>query len=316
MNAASGAAARLTDDLQGFANVNVAGNGAVVLLHAAPQYSLWVRDRAGASFSQIPGGGASQDGVGGVAWTPHDQLVFTRNLGGVHQVWTEAEDGSGARMLASGRDLEDPVVAPNGEILLDSAFHNRMWRMNADGTGLTPFGSPPPHVGMGFPPLIAGGTQVAYMRSDKHGNQTLWAMPLNGGASREISSATYDIEGFAALPGEGDRVLAARDSDRRLVVIRTDGAAPAITVTPLSANAPGEAPGWTPDGRDITFIQTLGSTANLWAFSLAGGPGRELTRFGDLQIAAYAFSHDGRLAISRGLPDRDVVLATGLAGKH
>lgn len=85
-------------------------------------------------------------------------------------------------------------------------------------------------------------------------------------------------------------------------------------MTPALDNAAGPF-GWTPDGRAITYIQRLGSTDNIWAVPLAGGKPYALTHFNDLHMAAYASSHDGRLAISREAPNSDAVEATGLLSK-
>ncbi|MGH9482038.1 MAG: hypothetical protein ACRD1L_08075 [Terriglobales bacterium] len=55
-----------------------------------------------------------------------------------------------------------------------------------------------------------------------------------------------------------------------------------------------------------------GATDNLWAYSLDGRKPYALTHFEDLNIAAYAMSADGRLAVSRGSQYQDVVVATVL----
>ncbi|MGH9477419.1 MAG: hypothetical protein ACRD1C_14010 [Terriglobales bacterium] len=51
---------------------------------------------------------------------------------------------------------------------------------------------------------------------------------------------------------------------------------------------------------------------NIWALPVAGGTAYALTHFTELNIASYAFSRGGRLAISRGSENTDVVLATRL----
>lgn len=73
--------------------------------------------------------------------------------------------------------------------------------------------------------------------------------------------------------------------------------------------------GWTPDGRAITFVRRAGSVNNIWAMPIAGGKPYAITRFTDLQVAAYAFARDGSLAVSREAPNSDAVLATGLTKK-
>ena len=66
----------------------------------------------------------------------------------------------------------------------------------------------------------------------------------------------------------------------------------------------------------VGYRKSFSACSNLWAAPLAGGKPYALTHFSDLGIQGYAFAEDGRLAISRGSPNRDAVLATGLSGKH
>ncbi|MGH9479142.1 MAG: hypothetical protein ACRD1A_07930, partial [Terriglobales bacterium] len=310
-----GAATRLTNDLQGYANISVAAAGMATMTHAAPQYALWVRDRSSQPFRQLPGGGGSQDGVGGVAWTPQHRLVLIRNLGGQRQVWTEAEDGSGSQVLAATGNLLDPVVAPDGQIVMDADFHTALWRMNADGTALSPLGAAPAGGGIGLPTLIAQGAEVAYVNMGAQGLQTLWAIPLAGGAAHELSGENIGINGNPASPG-GNRIFALDAAFTPIIVdLRTHPAS--VQRVGLGASlAELGVLGWLPDGRAVTYSRRQGTTDNLWAAPLPAGQPYPLTHFTDLQVAAYAFSRDGRLVISRGSDNRDVVLATGLAGAH
>jgi len=72
---------------------------------------------------------------------------------------------------------------------------------------------------------------------------------------------------------------------------------------------------WTPDGAAVTFIESQGSVDNIWAYPIAGGKPYAVTHFSDLSIASYAWSRDGRLAVSRGSRNSDAVVATGLLAK-
>jgi TolB protein len=66
---------------------------------------------------------------------------------------------------------------------------------------------------------------------------------------------------------------------------------------------------WMPDGRTLTFIDTINGVSNIWSLPLEGGPPKQLTDFKTDQIFWFDFSRDGKqLALSRGTQTSDVIL--------
>ncbi|HEV2664356.1 MAG TPA: protein kinase, partial [Blastocatellia bacterium] len=66
---------------------------------------------------------------------------------------------------------------------------------------------------------------------------------------------------------------------------------------------------WTPDGRALTYIDTINGVSNIWSLPLDGGPPKQLTDFKTDQIFWFDFSRDGKqLALSRGMETSDVIL--------
>lgn len=66
---------------------------------------------------------------------------------------------------------------------------------------------------------------------------------------------------------------------------------------------------WTPDGRALSFIDTINGVSNIWSLPLDGGKPVQVTDFKTDQIFWFDFSRDGRqLALSRGTQTSDVVL--------
>ncbi|HUX66212.1 MAG TPA: protein kinase [Terriglobales bacterium] len=313
----SGPAKALTNDLQGYSSASLSAQGDLVLLHNAPQYSIWAQASPQAELRQLPGGGSNQDGFNGLAWTPQDALVTTRTFGGKVQLWSDNADGTAAHPLLpdAPSSLSGPVVAPNGQILFSAGTKaNDVWRVNADGTGLIRFQPAGPASQNSLPTLVDGGQAVVYLHL--LGNrQTLWQAPLGGGPAHQIWSGNVFVDGNPASP-DGNRLFAETmgpGQSHVAAIIQLDGGQAQVHTIALD-HATMQGPyNWTPDGRAITYIVNHGTTDNLWAFPLDGRKPYPLTHFTDLRIAAYAFSHDGRLALSRGSPNTDAVLATGLA---
>src|SRR4030095_9491720 len=66
---------------------------------------------------------------------------------------------------------------------------------------------------------------------------------------------------------------------------------------------------WMPDGRTLTFIDTINGVSNIWSLPLDGGSPKQLTDFKTDQIFWFDFSRDGKqLALSRGTQTSDVIL--------
>ncbi len=68
-------------------------------------------------------------------------------------------------------------------------------------------------------------------------------------------------------------------------------------------------PGWTADGRAITYILNRGGVSNSWSQPLDGGAPKQLTDFKTDRIFAFDWSRDGKqLLLARGNITNDVVL--------
>jgi len=95
----------------------------------------------------------------------------------------------------------------------------------------------------------------------------------------------------------------------RLGIISIDGGDPLKTFE-LPATTNSEAGlAWNRNGNGILFVNTLGTTSNIWTQPLDGTKPTPLTTFKEFQIAAFAVNAEGnRLAIARGSRNRDIVL--------
>ncbi|TAN21905.1 MAG: serine/threonine-protein kinase [Acidobacteria bacterium] len=307
---------QLTDDLQGYGRVTASGSGAMALLHSNPQVSVWVQAKIGGGFSQLPGGGANVEGSGGLAWTPDGRIIATRTFGANPQLWLQSADGSQARALALtglNAPVLGPAVAPDGSVFFNTAEPDssnfRVWRTNLEGAQPTPV-SPPNGMCCQLAFIRAGST-VAFMYEDDKANQSVWQAPVTGGAAKPLWSHHIGYSANAASP-DGTVLLEVGSSGPVLLHIDSSGHVASATPVGLDTKTMLRSYGFTPDGRAITYIHRQGSVDNLWAFPLSGAAAYPLTHFTGLSIYAYAFSKDGRLAVSRGSQNTDVVLATGL----
>jgi serine/threonine protein kinase len=321
----SGHLTQLTSDVQGYNDVSVAANGELTLVHAAPQFSIWTQARSGGALQQLPGGGADLDGVAGLAWTPQGAIDSLRNYGGQAQIWSASPGGSGAHRLGDvtlPNSTFDLQAAPDGDLFVSAIYStDSVWRIHADGSGLTEMVHPAPGAQASFPALVRGGGAVAYWYAEKNSDQTLWTVPVGGGPPRQLWTGYIFADGNPASP-DGSRIFAfteGPDQSHQGVVLTLSpapgNAPPLVTHIGLDYFTTTQPYGWTADGRAITYLKRTGSLDNIWAFPIAGGKPYVVTHFKKMNIAAYAFAKDGRLAVSRGSQNSDVVLVTGLSSK-
>jgi Tol biopolymer transport system component len=66
---------------------------------------------------------------------------------------------------------------------------------------------------------------------------------------------------------------------------------------------------WSPDGRQLTYVDRGKDGDNVWSQPLNGGPPHQVTQFHGEALFGFGWSRDGKqLVLSRGIQARDVVL--------
>jgi hypothetical protein len=100
-----------------------------------------------------------------------------------------------------------------------------------------------------------------------------------------------------------------KDKPLKLGIISIDGGPPVKTFElPATTNSE-TGIAWNKTANGILFVNTLGTTSNIWMQPMNGGKPTPLTAFKEFQIAAFALNAEGtRLAVARGSRNRDVVL--------
>jgi eukaryotic-like serine/threonine-protein kinase len=313
-----GVLTRLSNDFTGYSGVSVSSSGSFVTLHSVPQYSVYVDNgtKPGTEFGTISTSTGTSDGLGGIAWTPNGELVISRSLDGRGQLWLEDADGSRAHPIVDNRWQPDtPQVAPNGQIVFEQDEESvNVWRANPDGTELTNL--TPKQIALD-PAIGLGGKWVFFIGIYPEKNdQKLLRVPLQGGEISAVWPGFVFLDGVTISPDGGRAMVVSRGADGKHAptIVDLTATPPSVTLLAAPFSTVREYTranfAWTPDGRAISYVVRQGLVDNLWTLPVTGGKPSQLTHFPDLQIASYAWSHDGRLAISRGQPNTDVVLAT------
>lgn len=197
----SGAAQRITRDVNTYAGVDLTANGrALVTVELRQLCRLWIAPQGQAKRArEFASHRSKMEGSGGIAWTPDGKLVCSSFTGIGADLWIGNTDGS-ARQLTESSPLNiTPAVSPDGRtIVFASALstgpgETNLWRMDRDGGNLKQL----TQGGFDYLPQISpDGKWIVYQPvSMPLGRSTLRKVPIDGGASVELAGS------YASAPG-------------------------------------------------------------------------------------------------------------------
>ena len=242
----------------------------------------------------------------GCEWTPDGHVVFTSNVGGGNRLWLMNADGTGQKPLTDAGDL-----AGEAQVSPDGRyiFFTSRRSMTRQVWRMDIDGS--------HQKQLTEGAGVPHFSLTPDGGWVIynlwtpgiWKVSVEGGAPIKVSDA---IARGPAVSPDG-KLLAYYDEDehtkrKRLVVVSFGDGAPLKTLdVPVTASE--DVWRWSPDSRALIYTDTLGSVSNLWRLPLDGARPTQISDFKSDTIRYFSYSRDGRqLALSRGNITRDAVL--------
>jgi Tol biopolymer transport system component len=302
----------LTNDVSRYADISISADAdSFVTARPDTRVSIWVGDDKGTGKDILnPSPFLSYAVQYAMVGWDGPRVVFSHTLNGRFEIFRANADGSGSPdPVVPGRDL---AVAPDGSILYRSitAQDLGLWKVDRDGRNPVQLAKS----SINFPMVTPDGRTVLFS-SPVGGVQSLWQVPLAGG-SPSPAFTTADgkpqpigIYGYSDVSADGHIAIGGGSnwtvcdfpacSDKRTL------SSPLFFVR------------WVPDGKTLSFLDRgalPGVTSNLWMRSQEGSL-KQVTHFTDgRSIGHYAWSRDGRLALSRASFSSDIVLFKGLKG--
>jgi serine/threonine protein kinase len=242
----------------------------------------------------------------GCEWTPDGHVVFTSNVGGGNRLWLMNADGTGQKPLTDAVDL-----AGEAQVSPDGRyiFFTSLRSKTRQVWRMD--------IDASHPKQLTEGAGVLHFSLTADGDQVIynlwtpgiWKVSVEGGTPIKVS----DGMARAAEVSPDGKLLAYDVEDeqakrKRLVVVRFDDGAPFKTFD-LPVTASEDVWRWSPDSRAIVYTDTQGGVSNLWRLPLDGARPAQITDFKSDTIRYFSYSRDGRqLALSRGNITRDAVL--------
>ena len=261
----------------------------------------------------LSAGNQTCDGQWGLAWTPDEKIVYSSSHNGHGDLWEMGADGSNLQRLTSNelsRDAWWPELSLRGGFIAfarwDPSGPINIWRVDMDGGNLKQLTQGKEDV---LPAISPDGRWVVFT-SAQGGKYPLMKVSSGGGPASQLTdytswspSVSPDGKWIACLYYTG------QNQPLSLAMVPFAGGQPA-KVFPLPATVAGDLSiiHWTPDGRAISFINSVNGVGNIWEQPVEGGPPKPVTHFTSDKIFYFDWSRAGRLALSRGTAPPDAVL--------
>jgi serine/threonine protein kinase len=243
-------------------------------------------------------------------------IVFVSNRAGPANIWRMDPDGGNPRQLTSGSSEDEyPQCTPDGKwVVYESTRSDKvtLWKVPIDGGDPVQLIDRPSENGA----ISPDGKWIVY-ESAGLGQRTLWKVSIDGGEPVQL----LDEPSRSPTISPDGKLIACRyqpdpaKDEWKVAVVPFEG--PPIQVFDIPAHPFWDRLGlrWSGDGKALTYhVHQNGidrnGIDNIWIQPIDGGPPKQLTRFDSNQIFSFAWSRDGRLALSRGVETRDVVLLT------
>ena len=294
---------RLTNDITDYKTVSISRDGkTIVSVQSRQNGKIWVAPHDAKAVFPIVGRAYGLD------WLSGGKIVFSSMAGNYLNISSIDADGSDKVQLTLNGCDYTPATTPDGRFIVFASYRNgslNIWRMNAaDG------GDPRQLTnsdGNSYPSCSPDGKWVVY--DNQIGSTfTVWKVPIEGGDPVQLTDK-YTRMPIVSPDGQfmACRYLVEGGS-REIAIFRFDGGAP-IERLPIPVME-WQRIQWKPDGRALTYVDTVNGVSNIWSYDLADRSKKQLTDFKTTeQIFAYSWSPDFKqLACLRGTETRDVTL--------
>ena len=316
----SGEVQNVTNDLSSYEDFSLTADSQTIVA-VQRQYSMGIWLTIENDFSSAVGINsktAADDGERGIAWTNDGKIVFVSSEGGAQNIWRMDADGGNPKPLTEGYAFMKtfPSLSVGGDritffsrivdpVTKELLPGNTFFQMDSDGQNVQQVVE---RTDAAFAAASANEDWVVHT-SRADGVFRIWKTPLKGGEAVRLT----DVDSISpAISRDGKSVayfIREKDKPLKLGIVSIDGGAP-LKIIELPATAsmdPGIA--WNKTGNGILFVNTLGTTSNIWTQPLDGTKPTPLTAFKEFQIAQFALNPEGtRLAVARGSRNRDIVL--------
>lgn len=308
---ADGSREQITKGFAGYNNPSITADGKKLLsMQSDFLFSVWVVSAENPAQNKRVTDGRLEGF--GVSWTPDDRLVYGSNVSGNFEIWSMNADGSGKKQLTFDNYFKaNPCVSSDGKYIFMNILNDLnvgRGRIDIDGKNLKTLGR------TGRAACAQAAPYVFYMSNPSPNEVELVREPLEQGSPRRILS--NDVISYAVSPDAKKIAYIYWDQEKKgygseILSIETGSKEKfELPVTAVQKFADSQfSLQWTPDGKNLSFVNNEEGFANVWLLPLGGGKPKRITNFNDNSMYSFAWSKDGKkLAVTRGTATVDAIL--------
>ncbi len=312
----SGRPLKVSNDLNQYNSVSVSGDGkSFVTAQSRLSSTIYVGDVPPVLNDKIdwklaPVTTDQAPGFQGMAWSATGKLLEADSsnhfyVGVPGQSWTRLLENDTADFGPAFCGGEDIVL-----MRLSEANTPNVWRLNPATGELKQLTSGKNDES---PACTPDGKWLVYASSNDNFNH-LTRIPANGGSPTDLDVG--NLYGYPMISPDGAAVaylkLEGHGAAGKLKIMVRQIESGAVLHELDAPVGDAQSIAWTPDGKALTYLHTVGATRNLYMVPLAGGPPVQLTHFDSepSMIRAYAWQPGGKkIAIVRArFNDTDAVI--------
>lgn len=225
---------------------------------------------------------------------------------------------NGGKRTTLATDTAASIISASvcgGYVVVSWGFHGsgnvaRLWRMNADGSGIRALTKD----GVGFDPVCGpDGKSIYYYDPVSY---RILRVSIDGGNSEVVPGtqvpSSFVATAETAISPDGKQLLFVTEgvqaSPKIQIVNLGEGSNPTRRTIEPDARISGGI-GFTRDGKSVAYPITENGTSNIWVQPLNGSPGKQITNFKSGTFERFQWSPDGKsLVVDRSESQSDVVL--------
>jgi hypothetical protein len=300
MSYPDGTLSPLTNDLSSYVGVDADGaRTSLVTSRREVTLAVWVGDAKGAEGGEIVPP-TSFFGTPRVQWVG-ERLLYDSELNGQRSITSVLPSGGAPEQLVP--DAFAMAATSNGDAIVFMRGAG-LWKSSGSARRETRLVEQDAVV-----PVVTSDDRSIVFLSSRTGRQSPWIVSIEGGEPEQIVDTVAVIDSVD-VSSSGRLLFVAYENDIERIVVCDLPRCTNREELPLPANFRFPWMRWTPDGREVAYIERRGM--NIWSLPLDGKPAHQITHFPDTPgstIAAFAWSRNSqRLAVLRSTMRNDVAL--------